>query len=111
MGPDTRLQVSEWHGGRPSGRPLVVSECIGCGRVDRLRDCTGECRDVKVGLVRPGDPAASPVEAWLCAACGRIESPQPCLGVCVRQEVEMVPKDGAASVETPEPEGAGRADA
>ena len=87
MGHRHELQVSVWQGGRPPGRPpVVMSECIGCGRIDRLRDCTGECRDVRVELVRAD---GTTTEAWECTACGRIESPQPCLGVCVRKQVEM----------------------
>ena len=97
--------------GRSSDRPLVVSNCIGCGRVDMHRECTGECRDVRLTLRRADDPAAEPVETWLCTACGRIEAPQPCLGICVRRQVEMVVLPSGRSVDAPDPAAVRGADA
>ena len=76
-----------------------------------LRECTGDCRDVRLMLRRADDPGAEPVETWLCTSCGRIEAPRPCLGICVRQQVEMVVLPTPGSVDAPDCAGASNADA
>ena len=95
-----QVTVHDAHGGRPSGRPPVcVSECIGCGRVERSRECVGDCRDERLDLVRRADhDRALAALSALDAVVGRLRE-----GPAREEELRALQADARAALrELPE---------
>ena len=71
------------------GGSFAVMVCIACGRIDRFADCTGDCRDRRLDLVRADDLES--VASALSAAReskGRLAGPLAGLREEQRSEVE-----------------------